>query len=378
MNPKILLVDDEEHVLSGYRRNLRSHFKIYIASSGKAGLELIEKEGPFSVVVSDFKMPEMNGNQFLHKVKKIAPETVRIMLTGFADLQTTIDAVNDGNIFRLLTKPCPTERLLTSLNDAVKQYNLINAEKILLDQTLKGSIKVLIDILASVNPTAFSRTSRFQKYIPQICSLLNIQNVWELEVAVLLSQIGLVVFPSEILERKFRGETLEENLEDLFYSHPDVGKSLLLNIPHLDTVAKVISYQFNSYSDSYKNTDGIIGEKIPLNSRILRVLNDFDSFVSQGFSFTESFEKVKQNNIDYDPNVIIALDAALAGIYDNLKLYTVNIEDVQIGVVAAADIVDKNGLVLVTRGSEITNLLKMKLLNYCKYGNMRKEIKILK
>ena len=112
MAAKILLVDDEEHVLSGYKRYLRNHFEVHTANGGKLGLTAIQKEGPFAVVVSDFKMPEINGNQFLSNVRAIAPDTVRMMLTGYADLPTTIDAVNEGNIYRLLTKPCSSENLL--------------------------------------------------------------------------------------------------------------------------------------------------------------------------------------------------------------------------------------------------------------------------
>ncbi len=191
MLPKILLVDDEEHVLSGYKRNLRNNFDVETADSGQLGLKKVKNEGPFAVVISDFKMPEMNGNQFLKGVKTIAPDTVRMMLTGYADLSSTIDAVNDGNIFRLLTKPCPLEKLIASINDGVRQYDLISTEKTLLDKTLKGTIKMLIEILSVVNPIAFSRASRFQKFVPQISNLLNIKNVWELEIATLLSQIGL-------------------------------------------------------------------------------------------------------------------------------------------------------------------------------------------
>jgi DNA-binding NtrC family response regulator len=207
---KILLVDDEENVLSGYKRNLRTNFEVFTAQGGNAGIAEIHKNGPFAVVVSDFKMPEMNGNDFLSHVRQVAPDTVRMMLTGYADLPTTIDAVNKGNIFRLLTKPCSTEKLKDTINDGIKQYMLITAEKELLNKTLKGSIKVLIDILSTVNPTAFSRASRFQKFIPTICNLLSIENKWELEISVLLSQIGLVTLPPDLLEKKYSGQVIDK------------------------------------------------------------------------------------------------------------------------------------------------------------------------
>ena len=378
MTPKILLVDDEEHVLSGYKRSLRGHFDIHTAESGKLGLATIKKEGPFAVVVSDFKMPEMNGNQFLSFVKDFAPDTVRIMLTGYADLPTTIDAVNEGNIFRLLTKPCPSEKLIATIHDGVKQYRLVTAEKELLDKTLKGTIKVLIDILSTINPAAFSRVSRFQKFISKISKLLNIDNRWELEIATLLSQIGLVTMPSDLLEKKYAGEKLLDEQEEVFNSHPMVGKSLIGNIPRLEKIAEAVSLQFHSFSGKEDDKSILSGEALPIVSRILKVLNNFDTFVTAGCSFEEAYHELKNNESEYDPNVLIALDAAIAGVYDSLRLYSVSIKDVEPGVVAAIDIKDKNNQVLITKGAEITEMLKMKLMNFVKLGHVEEEIKILK
>ena len=377
MLPKILLVDDEKFVLSGYKRNLRNQFTVYTANSGELGLKIIKEKGPFSVVISDFKMPEMDGNKFLSKVKKISPDTVRIMLTGYADLTTTIDAVNEGNIFRLLTKPCTIEKLVSSINAGVKQYNLITNEHELLEKTFKGSIKLLTDILSTVNPTAFSRASRFQKFIPQISNLLHLENKWELEIASLLSQIGLVILPSEISEKKYSAQPLTKEQEKLFSTHPSVGKSLIENIPRLENIADAIYYQLHPFKPNNKsNTKS--GDSLPIISRILKVLNDFDTHVIAGDSFEDAFKKLKLNSNNYDPDVLVALDITISGIYEGLSLETVKIEDVQPGVIVASDIKNKSGIVLVTKGMEITGMLKSKLLNYAKLNNIDNEIKILK
>lgn len=299
-----------------------------------------------------------------------------MMLTGFAYLSTTIEAVNEGNIFRLLTKPCTTDKLLSSINDGVRQYKLVNAERELLDKTLKGTIKILVDILSTVNPVAFSRVSRFQKLTPQIANLLNLGNKWEIEISSLLSQIGLVTMPSELLDKKFKGEKLDFNLEEIFNQHPKIGKSLISNIPRLENIADAIFYQFYPYKNENKNE--ISGNQLPIASRILYVLNKFDNYISTGLSYSEAYDELKKHENDFDPNVLIALDATIAGIYQNLRLLTMNMEDVEPGVVAAADIIDKNGLVLITKGAEITNMMKLKLLNYVKLGIVKKEIKVLK
>src|ERR1700722_18601072 len=160
MNEKILFVDDEPNLLDGLRRLLGKEFSIETANGGEAGLNLLAESGPFAVVMSDMRMPGMNGVQFLSAVRQRWPDTVRLMLTGNSDIQTAIDAVKEGSVFRFMTKPCPENILKGAIRAALVQYGLIGAEKELLEKTLHGSVKVLTEILALVNPAAFSRASR--------------------------------------------------------------------------------------------------------------------------------------------------------------------------------------------------------------------------
>ena len=121
MSEKILFVDDEENILSAIKRQLRKQFDLEFTLSGQKGLDIIKQKGPFAAVVSDMRMPVMDGIKFLSNVREISPDTVRIMLTGNADTQTAVDAVNEGNIFRFLVKPCSSETLSKSLNAGIKQ-----------------------------------------------------------------------------------------------------------------------------------------------------------------------------------------------------------------------------------------------------------------
>ncbi len=169
MNDKILLVDDEAAILEGYQRLLRREFRIDVALGGKRRAGVGRKSnGPYAVVVSDMRMPEMDGAQLLAKVKVLSPDTVRVMLTGNADIQTAVSAVNEGSIFRFLTKPCTKETLARALTASLMQARLLNAEKELLEKTLKGSIQVLAEVLSLVNPAAFSRGMRLRRYIQHI------------------------------------------------------------------------------------------------------------------------------------------------------------------------------------------------------------------
>jgi DNA-binding NtrC family response regulator len=164
MNRKILCVDDEENVLRAFERNLRLHFEVETAVGPIAGLSAIAARGPYAVVISDLRMPEMDGIQFLATVRKQSPDTVRLILSGNADLQAAIAAVNEGSIFQFLTKPCPVDKLRSAIDGALKQYQLIIAERELLEHTLNGSVSMMTEVLSVVSPLAFSRSSRIRRY----------------------------------------------------------------------------------------------------------------------------------------------------------------------------------------------------------------------
>jgi sigma-B regulation protein RsbU (phosphoserine phosphatase) len=122
MKDKILLVDDDAMILAGLKRQLRSHFRIETALSGEEALKVIDEKGPFAVVVSDYFMPGMNGIDFLCKVKTVDPDTVRMMLTGSADMSTAIQAVNEGSIFQFHPKPCPADTLGKAIKSGIDKY----------------------------------------------------------------------------------------------------------------------------------------------------------------------------------------------------------------------------------------------------------------
>src|SRR5579864_8815 len=129
MNGKILFVDDEPEVLKGYKRILRGDFQLSTALSGEDALAEIGKKGLYEVVVSDMKMPGMNGIQLLSQVRAVAPQTIRVVLTGHADIETAMTAVNEGAVFRFLTKPCPAGVLKKTLTACLMQYQLVTAGK---------------------------------------------------------------------------------------------------------------------------------------------------------------------------------------------------------------------------------------------------------
>jgi sigma-B regulation protein RsbU (phosphoserine phosphatase) len=129
MSNRVLLVDDDPNILAAFQRQLRKKADIQTALSGAAGLEILKSGAPFAVVVTDYCMPEMNGIEFLAQVRRISPDSVRMLLTGSADLAAAIQAVNQGNIFRFLTKPCASEELLEVLKVGIEEYRRIHKER---------------------------------------------------------------------------------------------------------------------------------------------------------------------------------------------------------------------------------------------------------
>ena len=276
---KILAVDDDPLNIAVITELLDEQYDLHTACGGQEGLEVLSREGSFAVVISDYQMPGMNGITFLSKVRDAAPDTVRIMLTGNADLQSAIEAVNQGYIFRFLTKPASLEVLTSGLEAALEQYRLRQAERMLLEQTVRGSIEVLVDVLGLSSPDAFGRATRVQSYVKQIVARLGLEESWQYETAALLCQVGFVGIPPEIIEKHVVGEELSSACKQMMDRHVSIARDLLDKIPRLEPVAEIIVNQRIRYEHA---KDSALDQRISLGSQILALALDFDELVSLG------------------------------------------------------------------------------------------------
>jgi CheY-like chemotaxis protein len=360
MNKRILLVDDDINILKAYLRNLRLKYDITVAESGMAAIKIINESEAFALVLSDYRMPEMDGVKFLSEVKKLAPDTVRMMLTGYADVNAIITTINEGNVFRFLTKPCPNEVLVKALNDGIEQYRLINSEKELLEKTLKGSIKVLIDILSIVNPIAFSKAARIRNIIKRLGKNLDESMQWKLEITALLSQIGCVAIPTEILEKRNNHKTLTIKEKELFLTHPQIGRSLIENIPRFEEIAEAIAYQYKRYEDK---TESEIDSRKNIAATLARLLKhavDLDSLLEAQKKDKMAIEFIKtQYDISGEP-----LDITINELDQKYSRKNLFINHITPGMLLAEDIIDRNGIPLVGKGTEITTALLARLNNF--------------
>jgi len=237
---RILCVDDEPRVLEGIRRTLGMDFEVTTAEGGAQALALLIRRERFALTISDMRMPGMDGAAYLERASQLAPDMVRILLTGQADMQAATRAINYGRIFRFLTKPCDADALRRAVDDALDQYRLVTSEKELLQKTLYGCVKVLTELLSLVNPVAFTRACRVNRLVQQVSKVLNISDVWQLELAVMLAHLGYVGMAPELLERAYRGQPISTADQQLLGSAPRTAQGLLVDIPRIEAVLAII------------------------------------------------------------------------------------------------------------------------------------------
>jgi response regulator RpfG family c-di-GMP phosphodiesterase len=265
---RVLFVDDEANLLEALTRSLYgSHFDVTTALGSQAGLEILRQKGPFAVVVSDLHMPGMDGVTLLRHARELAPDTVRVLFTGQPDLDNAIAAVNEGSIFRFITKPCSSQTLVNTLQAAAEQHRLITAERVLLEETLRGSIKALTDVLALANPVAFGRATRIRQSVSALLSHFGLQDGWPVEVAAMLSQIGCVTLPPRTLEKLYHGEAMSPSEQSMVDRMPIVVDQLLGHIPRLEPVRQILGYEHKRYDGSGTPRDGVSGEAMPWGAR---------------------------------------------------------------------------------------------------------------
>ncbi len=375
---KILFVDDEPNLLEGVKRQFRREFQITTAPGGEDALKLLMSEGPYAVVVSDLRMPGMDGIQFLTKARQASPDCVRLMLTGNADLTAAMQAVNEGNIFRFLSKPCPPDVLGRALHSALDQYHLIMAEHDLLENTLQGSVKVLTDLLAVLSPMAFGRASRVKRYVRGIVRLIaetggqDLPAPWQFEMAAMLSQIGCIVLPPSLLKKVFDGVQLSSSEQKAYDSHPAVARELLANIPRLEPVTEMIRYQ-----DLHFDGPGVPqGASIPIGARVLKAVLDYDLLVASGSPSAVALAGLYERASWYDPAVLQALKT-LVGLEARYEVRRVAIRELEAGMILAENIVSNDGQLLIAKGFELSTSILRRLEHYAVNSLLREPVCVL-
>lgn len=310
MKPKILVVDDDAHLLQSMARTLRKPFEVAIEETPEAGLETLAMGGPFSVVVSDFQMPGLNGIDFLLQVRAMAPDTSRILLTGRADLESAIREVNKGHLFRFLTKPCEQETLEMALHAGVRQYQLIRAEKSLLDQTLRGTVEALLVRLEALHPRGFGRAQRAGRWARAAAASMNLETGWAVYLAGVLASLARLDLPAELLERQYLGVELGREDAFAFVQAQEAWAEALVKVPHLEPVVEALRHL-----GPPPEGEDALGGQVPrhrgLEAQLVRGALDLGDLVDRNRNLQEVALDFEAGGERFETSVVAALLQAL-------------------------------------------------------------------
>lgn len=411
--PVILCVDDEPNILSSLRRLFRPRgFQILVADSGKAGLAVLEAE-PVDLVISDMRMPEMDGAQFLEQVRQKWPDTVRLLLTGHSDVAAIIDAINRGEIYRYITKPWDDndivlivrqalerkameletkrlEALTAKQNQELKELNAsleakveartaeIQAANERLKNSFVTSIKVFSTLIEMRGGSLSGHSRRVADLCRKIAHKLQLESklTQEIFVAALLHEIGKIGFADDMLSTplsKMKPDQLEA-----YRKHAAHAEQLLLPLHDLHGASEIISAQFERF-DGTGFPDHLAGELIPIGTRILSLASDYDNM--QIGMQTHSRLRPDEARVmishgsgsRYDPKVVAAFietisDAShkVSGVPDR----PVKSEEMEIGMVLSRDLITPSGLLMLSSGHILDARMIVRIKNFERTGGL--------
>ena len=362
---RVLCVDDEPNILSAIGRNLRGALDLTLAGSGAEALACLRTAAePYAVIVTDLKMPEMNGVALLAQARRECPDTTRILLTGFGELDTVVQAVNEGHIFRFLAKPCSTTVLLDTIRAGVRQHELQTAEKVLLEQTLRGSIDALMGIMALASPTLFGRASRVKHLAGLLCDAVVVENRWQVEVAAQLAQIGRITLPDETAAKASRGESLSIQETAMMERVPEVTRHIVGCLPRLEPILEILEHIDRNYDGTGAPRHALVEDDIPIGARILKLAGRIEELRGRGYSTRRVLDTLRIEAGAYDPELLKAYVERADTAGDEAGPRGITMNELRIGMQMVEPVRARTGVMLVAAGQEVTESLLNRIQNY--------------
>ena len=277
---RILIVDDEPDNLALLYRTLRHDYEIEKSTSPVKALDML-KESQFHCILSDHKMPEMDGVEFLKRSYEISPDTMRLLVTAYTDAGILIDAINYAKIYRYIKKPYNPDELMLTVKGALEYWQLKDDNNSLikdLKELFSGTVTAIVEALDAKDSYTLGRSRRVTFYSVKMAQALhlNANNVGKIELAGLLHDIGMIGVSDDIL---MKVETLSKDEYDSIKQHVSFSVKILDDIKQLKDVVAIIKFHHEHF-DGNGYPYGKKGEEIPIGSRILAVADAFDSMVT--------------------------------------------------------------------------------------------------
>ena len=374
--PRVLFVDDEENLLNGLSRQVRGRVDAELVISPMAAADLLDQaaagEVPgFAVIVSDMRMPGMDGAALLQHAKRVCPDTTRLLLTGYADMDSAIAAVNQGSVFRFLTKPCATPNLHTALNDAIEQHQLVHDRRQLLELTLRGAVEALVETLAMAHPAAFARAARLGRLASDVAVRLDLPDRWQLEVAAQLGQIGAITLPPEALEALSIGMADNATIATMLAAMPSLADGVLARIPRLDPVREIVAAQ---QPVDQPDTGQLARAGLP--ARVLQAVREYDALTCRGYPPENAVGLLRQRH-HHSTAVVDALQTAVSTL-GTAEVQEIDVSQLRRGLVLAADLRTTKGMLLVSHGHTLTDEMLARIRNFSKLQGLAGRPMIMK
>lgn len=372
---RILLVDDDEGDRLLAQRALR-RFRPTAVESGAEALAWIEENGLPEVVVTDQFMRGMDGLELLRELRERHPDVVRVLLTGHADLELALSSVNEGQVFQIVLKTWPRERLVRAAEAALRHAELLRTEREVIQRTLAGAVSALGEALALANPVALGHTLRVAKKVEVLAQRLDAPRPWEMSMATQLSQLGTVHVPAGVLERALLERELKEWEEELYAGAPQRAVDILKDLPRLDGVREIIRWQNARFDGRTRGAPK--GEDIPIGSRILHVAVAADRLEMQGHSAEAALSAMVQRRGTYDPAVLEVLRGVLeeARIPAGFVRKTVRMTKLYSGMVFAEDVYTEKGLLLTSKGTTASPSLLERIRGFALAHGIQEEVEM--
>ena len=411
--PVLMFVDDESNILNSLRRLFRPlNYKILTAGSGPEALTMLDVE-TVDLVISDMRMPQMDGAQLLEQVRAKWPDTLRILLTGYADVSSTIAAINKGEIHRYISKPWDDNDIVLVVRQALERRAL-EREKRRLELLAIRQNEELKELNANLENKVQERTAELRQtmsFVEQahdelkksfLTSVRIFSNLFELRAghlaghshrvanlaralaqqmgmseaeiqdivfASLLHDIGKIGFSDKLLEKPFSSLSSEERLQVM--KHPATGQIALMSLDKLKTAADLIAAHHERF-DGSGFPHSLSGDEIALGARILAVANDYDA-LQYGTIFPQKYTAamagefiVKSAGLRYDPAVVKVFKHVIADIAvkQNELAQEVRVSNLKSGMILARDLTAPNGFLLLSRDHILDTLMINKLRQF--------------
>jgi response regulator RpfG family c-di-GMP phosphodiesterase len=420
----ILCVDDEPSILSSLRRLFRARgFHVLVAESGQAGLTLLETEA-VDLVISDMRMPEMDGVVFLEHVRQRWPSILRLLLTGYADINSIMGAINRGEIYRYIAKPWDDndivlivrgalersaleqekmrlEALIQLQNEELKVVNAslevkVQARTLALNQANRSlntanerlknnfitSIKVFTSLIEMRNGNLAGHSRRVAELSRRLAQklMLDPRQVQEIFVAGLLHAIGKVGFGDELLSMPLA--LMNTAQLETYRKHPAHAEHLLMPLTELKGAIDIIGAQLERF-DGSGYPQGLSGQAIALGARIMAVASDYDSLqvgalLQRKLSAQQAQAAILQGSGRYYDPVVVGVFMALHGDILNdeestekAREKTVKSHDLQAGMVLSRDMITPSGLLMLTAGHVLDDAVIRKIISFEKSMDLK-------